>query len=65
MEIVRSSTVYPFSTVVTEDFGKETQSKTPKIESTGSRSGMTYYVMVIELILQISLIISQNRKIRI
>ena len=39
VEIVGSSTVYPFSTVVAEKFGKTTKFKTPKIESTGSGGG--------------------------
>ena len=36
INIVGSSTVYPFATVVAEKFGKTTSYKTPKIESTGS-----------------------------
>ena len=39
ISIVGSSTVYPFSTVVAEQFGKTTPFKTPKIESTGSGGG--------------------------
>lgn len=39
ISIVGSSTVYPFSTVVAETFGKITKFKTPKIESTGSGGG--------------------------
>ncbi|MFH2059826.1 MAG: PstS family phosphate ABC transporter substrate-binding protein [Pseudomonadota bacterium] len=39
ISIVGSSTVYPFATVVAEKFGKSTQFKTPKIESTGSGGG--------------------------
>lgn len=39
ISIVGSSTVYPFATVVAEKFGKSTQYKTPKIESTGSGGG--------------------------
>ncbi len=39
ISIVGSSTVYPFSTVVAETFGKSTPFKTPKIESTGSGGG--------------------------
>jgi len=39
ISIVGSSTVYPFATVVAERFGKSTQYKTPKIESTGSGGG--------------------------
>ncbi len=34
--IVGSSTVYPFSTVVAERFGRGTRFKTPKVESTGT-----------------------------
>ncbi|MCB1801967.1 MAG: phosphate ABC transporter substrate-binding protein, partial [Gammaproteobacteria bacterium] len=36
ISIVGSSTVYPFATVVAEQFGRTTQFKTPKVESTGS-----------------------------
>ena len=36
IKIVGSSTVYPFSTVVAEQFGKTTSFKTPVVESTGS-----------------------------
>lgn len=43
IEIVGSSTVYPFATVVAEKFGKETKFKTPKIESTGSGGGMKLF----------------------
>jgi len=43
IEIVGSSTVYPFSTVVAETFGKKTKFKTPKIESTGSGGGMKLF----------------------
>lgn len=39
ISIVGSSTVYPFATVVAEQFGKTTDFKTPKIESTGSGGG--------------------------
>ncbi len=39
ISIVGSSTVYPFSTVVAEQFGKTTKFPTPKIESTGSGGG--------------------------
>lgn len=41
--IVGSSTVYPFATVVAEHFGKNTQFKTPKIESTGSGGGFKLF----------------------
>lgn len=40
---VGSSTVYPFSTVVAERFGKKTDFKTPKIESTGTGGGMKLF----------------------
>jgi len=43
IEIVGSSTVYPFATVVAERFGKKTEFKTPKIESTGSGGGMKLF----------------------
>lgn len=43
IEIVGSSTVYPFATVVAEQFGKTTGSKTPKIESTGSGGGFKLF----------------------
>ena len=39
IEIVGSSTVFPFATVVAETFGKKTRMPTPKIESTGSGGG--------------------------
>jgi phosphate transport system substrate-binding protein len=41
--IVGSSTVYPFSTVVAENFGRSTSFKTPKIESTGSGGGLKLF----------------------
>ena len=40
---VGSSTVYPFSTVVAERFGKSTEFNTPKIESTGTGGGMKLF----------------------
>ena len=43
IEIVGSSTVYPFATVVAETFGNKTKFKTPKIESTGSGGGMKLF----------------------
>lgn len=43
INIVGSSTVYPFATVVAERFGKTTKFKTPKIESTGSGGGMKLF----------------------
>jgi phosphate transport system substrate-binding protein len=43
ISIVGSSTVYPFATVVAEQFGKTSNFKTPKIESTGSGGGMKLF----------------------
>ena len=43
ISIVGSSTVYPFATVVAEQFGKTSGSKTPKIESTGSGGGFKLF----------------------
>ena len=43
ISIVGSSTVYPFATVVAEQFGKSTAFKTPKIESTGSGGGLKLF----------------------
>jgi len=41
--IVGSSTVYPFATVVAERFGRNTEFKTPKVESTGSGGGLKLF----------------------
>jgi phosphate transport system substrate-binding protein len=41
--IVGSSTVYPFATVVAERFGKGSEFKTPKVESTGSGGGIKLF----------------------
>jgi len=43
ISVVGSSTVYPFSTVVAEQFGKTTSFKTPKVESTGSGGGLKLF----------------------
>lgn len=43
ISVVGSSTVYPFSTVVAERFGKSTSYKAPKIESTGTGGGMKLF----------------------
>ena len=40
---VGSSTVYPFVTVVAEEFGKNTKFKTPVIESTGTGGGFKLF----------------------
>ncbi|MEX2496887.1 MAG: substrate-binding domain-containing protein [Woeseia sp.] len=41
--IVGSSTVYPFSTVVAERFGRGSRFKTPKVEQTGSGGGIKLF----------------------
>ena len=43
IDVVGSSTVYAFSTVVAERFGKTSQFHTPKIESTGSGGGLKLF----------------------
>ncbi|NNE83590.1 MAG: PstS family phosphate ABC transporter substrate-binding protein [Alphaproteobacteria bacterium] len=43
IRIVGSSTVFPFSTAVAEQFGKSTPFKTPVVESTGSGGGMKLF----------------------
>ena len=43
IRIVGSSTVYPFATVVAEEFGKTTDNKTPVVESTGSGGGLKLF----------------------
>ena len=43
INIVGSSTVFPFSTTVAERFGKSTAFKTPVVESTGSGGGMKLF----------------------
>src|ERR1044072_7750409 len=44
ISIVGTSTVYPFATVVAEQFGrKNPKFKTPKIESTGSGGGLKLF----------------------
>jgi phosphate transport system substrate-binding protein len=43
ISIVGSSTVYPFSTVVAEQYGKTGGAKTPKIESTGTGGGFKLF----------------------
>lgn len=43
ISIVGSSTVYPFSTAVAEQFGKTSKFKTPKVESTGSGGGIKLF----------------------
>lgn len=43
IRIVGSSTVFPFSTSVAEQFGKSTRFKTPVVESTGSGGGLKLF----------------------
>ena len=43
IEVVGSSTVYPFSTVVAERYGRASGKATPKIEATGSGGGMKLF----------------------
>ncbi len=43
IRIVGSSTVYPFTTTVAEQFGKTTNFKTPVIESTGTGGGFKLF----------------------
>ncbi len=43
ISIVGSSTVYPFTTVAAERFGRSSDFKTPKIESTGTGGGMKLF----------------------
>ena len=43
LHIVGSSTVYPFSTAVAEEFGKSGKFKTPIVESTGTGGGIKLF----------------------
>lgn len=43
IEIVGSSTVFPFATAVAEQFGRSTKFKTPVIEATGSGGGLKLF----------------------
>ena len=43
IRIVGSSTVFPFSTAVAEQFGRTSGFKTPVVESTGSGGGMKLF----------------------
>ncbi len=43
ISIVGSSTVYPFATVVAEQFGRGSRFKTPTVESTGSGGGLKLF----------------------
>lgn len=43
ISIVGSSTVYPFSSAVAEQFGKQGKFKTPKVEATGTGGGIKLF----------------------
>jgi phosphate transport system substrate-binding protein len=43
INVVGSSTVYPFTTTVAEQFGRVGQFKTPKVESTGTGGGIKLF----------------------
>lgn len=43
IRIVGSSTVYPFTTTVAENFGKKTGAKTPIVEATGTGGGIKMF----------------------
>lgn len=43
ISIVGSSTVYPFTTIVAEQFGSKTEFNAPKVESTGSGGGIKLF----------------------
>ena len=43
ISIVGSSTVYPFTTTVAENFGRQGKFKTPKVESTGTGGGIKLF----------------------
>ena len=43
ISVVGSSTVYPFTTTVAENFGRQGKFKTPKVESTGTGGGIKLF----------------------
>ncbi len=43
ISVVGSSTVYPFTTTVAEQFGRQGRFKTPKVESTGTGGGIKLF----------------------
>lgn len=43
IRVVGSSTVYPFTTTVAENFGRNTRTKTPIVESTGTGGGFKLF----------------------
>ena len=62
ISIVGSSTVYPFSTVAAERFGRTTGFKTPKIESTGSGGGFKLFCSGVGV--QFPDIVNSSRRVR-
>ena len=52
VSIVGFSTVYPFATVVAEQFGKTADFRTPKIESTGSGGGLKLFCAGVGVVLK-------------
>ena len=64
ISIVGSSTVFPFATVVAEEYGRGSGNSTPVIESTGSGGGMKLFLQVLGLNILISQIHpGQSRKV--
>lgn len=63
ISIVGSSTVYPFSTVVAEQFGRSTNFRTPTVESTGSGGGLKLFCSGVGV--QYPDITNSSRRIRI
>ena len=49
IKIVGSSTVYPFSSSVAEEFGATTKFPTPVVESTGTGGGMKLFCAGVDL----------------
>jgi len=49
ISIVGSSTVYPFVTVVAEQYGRKTKSKTPVVEAPGTGGGLKLFCSGIDL----------------
>lgn len=49
IRVVGSSTVYPFVTVVSEQFGRKTKFKTPVVESTGTGGGLKLFCSGVDL----------------
>jgi phosphate transport system substrate-binding protein len=49
IRVVGSSTVYPFVTVVAEQFGRKTKFKTPVVEATGTGGGLKLFCSEVDL----------------